>query len=167
MGKSHTVVPRRQNPREGVESPPFIEVQHDTSIAQPEGIGPSDGPHGRSPARDDMASLGPDNANIWAETLSVQGNCPDGGLMGLYEPSMHRRAGPSKGKSRQLLDTCKQGSREPSGSCTPSYGGDGTTVAVQFTAIAKWLSDLQAEVICQDEEFNTLMNAIKEWRKAI
>jgi hypothetical protein len=92
----------------GSRIPPFVEVQCKSSIAQPEGIGPSDRPHGELPVRDDVASLGHDNANIRAETLSTQGNCPEEGSMGLYELSMCRRAGPLKGKSRQLLDTCEQ-----------------------------------------------------------
>jgi hypothetical protein len=55
-----------------------------------------------------MASLGPDNTNIRAKTLSAQGNCPEEGSMGLYELLMCIKAGPLKGKSRQLLDTHEQ-----------------------------------------------------------
>jgi hypothetical protein len=150
-----------------MESPPFVEVQRETGVAQPEGIGPSEGPHGEASGRDDVASLGPDNANMRAETLSAQGNRPEDGSMGPPEPSMRGRAEPSKGKSRQLLGTREQWSREPSGSRAPSYGGDGSTAAAQITAIAERLSDLQAEVQRQDEEFDTLMNAVKERRIAV
>jgi hypothetical protein len=37
----------------------------------------------------------------------------------------------------------------------------------QITVIAKWLLDLQAEVQCQDEEFDTLVNAVKEQQTAV
>jgi hypothetical protein len=153
-------MPRRQNPGEGLESPPFIELQCETGVGQPEGIGPSSGPHSNSPVRDDMASPVPDDTNIRADTISAQGNCPEKGSMEPYKSSMCRRAGPSKGKSKQPLETCKQWPQEHSGSCALLYSRGETTALTWVTAVAEWLSDLQAELLCQDEKFDTLVKAM-------
>ena len=118
MGKPCAVMPRRQTQREGTASPPLTEPLHNTGIAQPEGIGPSEKivkPSGGPPLRDDMVLSVSDNGTR-AETLLAHGNChEDDGTSRHHtvgKTPMRERVGPSKGKGREPLDTRERWPRE-------------------------------------------------------
>ena len=106
---------------------------HDTGIAQPEGIKPSEKnvePSSGPLPRADMASPAPDDATR-AKTLLACGNHHEddvaAGCQASGEMPMHERAGPSKGKGRAPLDTHERWPREHLSSQTPSDGGEEMT----------------------------------------